>query len=79
MKKILITVVAAVLSLPLAAVDRTTYRDGSGRTAGSATTNGNRTTYRDASGRITGTSTDNGNGRTTYRDASGRNRGTSTK
>ena len=79
MKKILITVVAAVLSLPLAAVDRTTYRDGSGRTAGSASQTGNRTTYRDASGRVTGTSTDHGNGRTTYRDSSGRFRGSSSK
>lgn len=62
------------------AQSKTTYRDASGRTTGSATTNSSgKTTYRDASGRTTGTSTTNAQGKTTYRDASGRTTGTSTK
>ena len=55
MKRIL-TVVAVLTAALLSASDRETYRDASGRIAGSATTSsGGRTVYRDASGRITGT------------------------
>ena len=61
MKTILIAVFTAALTLTLTAVERTTYRDGSGRMAGSATQNGNRTIYRDASGRMAGSATQNGN------------------
>ena len=71
MKTIALTAAVLVTTLFLSAAERQTYRDASGRMAGSATTSGNRTTYRDASGRVTGSATTSG-GRTTYRDASGR-------
>ncbi len=71
----------AVSSVSIAsAQSKTTYRDASGRTTGSATTNSSgKTTYRDSSGRTTGSSSSNSSGKTTYRDASGRTTGTSTK
>ena len=60
------------------AQSKTTYRDASGRTTGSSTTNSSgQTTYRDASGRTTGSATTNSSGKTTHRDASGRTTGTS--
>ena len=40
--------------------ERTVYRDGSGRMAGSATKEGSRVVYRDASGRITGSAAPQG-------------------
>ena len=61
-----------------------TYRDASGRVAGSATTNGSsagfsQTTYRDGRGRLAGSATTRTNGtsghRTDFRDASGRSAG----
>ena len=69
----------AVSSIGIAsAQSKTTYRDSSGRTTGSATTNSSgKTTYRDSSGRTTGSATTNSSGKTTYRDASGRTTGTS--
>lgn len=71
----------AVSSVSIAsAQSKTTYRDASGRTTGSATTNSSgKTTYRDSSGRTTGSSSTNSSGKTTYRDASGRTTGTSSK
>ena len=51
--------------------DRTTFRDASGRTQGSATQTVSRTTFRDSSGRTIGSADTSGN-RTTVRDASGR-------
>jgi hypothetical protein len=83
--KVVLTLCAAmalaVSSIGIAsAQSKTTYRDSSGRTTGSATTNSSgKTTYRDASGRTTGTSSTNSSGKTTYKDASGRTTGTSSK
>ena len=51
--------------------DRTTFRDASGRTLGSATQSGSRTTFRDSSGRTVASAVTTGN-RKTVRDASGR-------
>lgn len=70
----------AVSSVSIAsAQSKTTYRDSSGRTTGSATTDSSgKTTYRDPSGRTTGSSSTNSSGKTTYRDPSGRTTGTST-
>jgi uncharacterized protein RhaS with RHS repeats len=49
----------------------TTFRDASGRTIGTATTDANGTkTFRDSTGRTTGTATIDANGVTTFRDAS---------
>ena len=54
--KTILTLAAVLTATLLSASDRETYRDASGRIAGSATTSsGGRTVYRDASGRITGT------------------------
>jgi hypothetical protein len=63
------------------AQNQTTFRDASGRTIGTATTDSQgTTTFRDAGGRTTGTAT-HGNqgsagGTTTFRDADGRTTGT---
>jgi len=54
--------------------DKTTFRDSSGRTQGSATQSGNRTSIRDGSGRSIGSAETSGN-KTTFRDASGRSIG----
>jgi YD repeat-containing protein len=55
----------------------TTFRDASGRTIGTATTDANGTkTFRDGNGRITSTATRDSNGTTTFRDATGRTTGT---
>ena len=54
------------------------YRDATGRYAGSAANNGRTTAYRDASGRYAGSATVNGK-TTTYRDATGRYKGSSRK
>ena len=78
MKRIL-TVAAVLTAALLSASDRETYRDASGRIAGSATTSsGGRTVYRNASGRIAGSATTSSGGRTVYRDASGRIAGSAT-
>ncbi len=73
--KELIVLGISILSFALFATDRQTYRDAQGRTAGTATTNGNTTVYRDAQGRTVGTATVSGN-TTTYRDAQGRTQAT---
>src|SRR5512138_3681649 len=49
---------------------RTTLRDSSGRTTGTASTTGTQTILRDSSGRTTGTATVQGN-QTVFRDSSG--------
>jgi hypothetical protein len=73
-------VLLAALATPAAAQNQTTFRDASGRTTGTATTNSQGTkTFRDASGRTTGTATTNSQGTTTFRDASGRTTGTATR
>jgi hypothetical protein len=60
-----------------AAQNQTTFRDASGRTIGTATTNSQgTTTFRDAGGRTTGTVTTDSNGTKTFRDATGRTTGT---
>ena len=83
--KVVLTICAAITlalsSISIAsAQSKTTYRDSSGRTTGSATTNSSgKTTYRDASGRTKGTASTSSSGKTTYRDASGRTTGSSTR
>jgi hypothetical protein len=84
MKAVLTVCAAITLAVSsigiVSAQSKTTYRDSSGRTTGSATTNSSgKTTYRDSSGRTTGSATTNSSGKTTYRDASGRTTGTSSK
>jgi hypothetical protein len=54
--------------------DRTTFRDASGRSLGTAVQQGNRTIYRDSSGRTIG-SADTAGSRSTSRDSSGRSTG----
>jgi YD repeat-containing protein len=57
----------------------TTFRDASGRTIGTVTTDSNGTkTFRDGSGRTTGTANTDANGTTTFRDGSGRMTSTAT-
>ena len=51
--------------------DRTTFRDASGRSLGTAVQQGNRTLFRDGSGRSVGAANSSGS-RITFRDASGR-------
>jgi YD repeat-containing protein len=80
-----ICIVALTLAMITAASaqNQTTFRDASGRTTGTVTTDSNGTkTFRDASGRTTGTATTNVNSATTtttFRDGSGRTTGTATK
>lgn len=67
----------AAIVTAASAQNQTTFRDASGRTIGTVTTDSNGTkTFRDASGRTTGTATRDSNGTTTFRDASGRTTGT---
>ena len=54
--------------------DKTTFRDSSGRTQGSAIQSNNRITIRDGSGRSIGSAETSGN-KTIFRDASGRSIG----
>jgi hypothetical protein len=80
-----ITMVALTLTTITAASaqNQTTFRDASGRTTGTVTTDSNGIkTFRDASGRTTGTATTNVNSATTtttFRDGSGRTTGTATR
>ena len=75
-----IMVTSLLVVNPAAAQNQTTFRDASGRTTETVTTDSNGTkTFRDASGRTTGTATTNSNGTTTFRDASGRTTGTATR
>jgi hypothetical protein len=79
MKAIYATVLTLAMTLA-ASAQSTTFRDASGRTTGTATTNANGiTTFRDSSARTTGTATTNTNGITTFRDSSGRTTGTVTR
>lgn len=71
------------LAVPAAAQNQTTFRDSSGRTTGTATTDSQGTTvFRDAGGRTTGTATPSDQGSaghtTTFRDAGGRTTGSAT-
>ena len=83
MKYLSACVLLAALATPAAAQNQTTFRDASGRTTGTVTTDSNGTkTFRDASGRTTGTATTNVNSATTtttFRDGSGRTTGTATR
>jgi YD repeat-containing protein len=66
-----------VMVTAASAQNQTTFRDASGRTTGTVTTDSNGTrTFRDGSGRTTGTATTDSNGTTTFRDATGRTTGT---
>ena len=79
MKYLSALVLLAALATPAAAQNQTTFRDSSGRTTGTATTDSQGTkTFRDSSGRTTGTATTNSQGTTTFRDGSGRTTGTAT-
>jgi YD repeat-containing protein len=75
-------IAAAMLFAATAAMaqNQTTFRDASGRTIGTVTTDSNGTkTFRDGSGRTTGTATTDSNGTTTFRDAGGRTTGTASR
>ena len=77
-----ITIVALTLAMITAASaqNQTTFRDASGRTTGTVTTDSNGTkTFRDGSGRTTGTATTNSNGTTTFRNSQGQTTGTATR
>ena len=77
MKTLTIAVLTLVTITAASAQNQTTFRDASGRTTGTVTTDSNGTkTFRDGSGRTTGTATTNSNGTTTFRDAGGRTTGT---
>src|SRR5262245_62948094 len=77
MKTLTIAALTLAMVTAASAQNQTTFRDASGRTTGTVTTDSNGTkTFRDASGRTTGTATRDSNGTTTFRDASGRTTGT---
>jgi hypothetical protein len=81
MIKIFSTVAMITIATAVAAEPQTTFRDASGRTVGTATTDSQgTTTFRDAGGRTTGTATHSNQGSaggtTTFRDAQGRTTGT---
>ena len=77
MKTLAIAVLTLATITAASAQNQTTFRDASGRTTGTVTTDSNGTkTFRDGSGRTTGTATTNSNGTTTFRDGSGRTTGT---
>ena len=79
MKTITIAALTLAMITAASAQNQTTFRDASGRTTGTVTTDSNGTrTFRDGSGRTTGTATRDSNGTTTFRDASGRTTGTAT-
>jgi YD repeat-containing protein len=73
-----LTIALLLASTVLAAAqNQTTFRDASGRTTGTVSTDSNGTqTFRDSSGRMTGTATRDSNGTTTFRDSSGQMTGT---
>src|SRR5262245_18305004 len=76
-----LTVAALTLAIITTASEQpsTTFRDASGRTIDTVTTDSSGTkTFRDGSGENTGTATTDSNGMTTFRDASGRATGTLT-
>jgi YD repeat-containing protein len=75
----LLTAMLLALTTAASAQQSATFRDASGRTTGTVTTDANgMKTFRDGAGRITGTATTDSNGTTTFRDASGRTTGTAT-
>jgi YD repeat-containing protein len=77
MKTLYIAVLTLVMITAASAQNQTTFRDASGRTTGTVTTDSNGTrTFRDGSGRTTGTATTDSNGTTTFRDGAGRTTGT---
>jgi hypothetical protein len=68
----ILTIAALMLAAITAASaqNQTTFRDASGRTTGTVTTDSNGPrTFRDGAGRTTGTATRDSNGTTTFRDA----------
>jgi YD repeat-containing protein len=72
--------VALTFATAASAQNQTTFRDASGRTTGTVTTDSNgMQSFRDGSGRTTGTATTDSNGTTTFRDASGRTTGTASR
>lgn len=73
MMKAAIAALTLALTVAAAAQDQTTFRDSSGRTIGTATTDsaGSRT-FRDAGGRTTGSASTDSGGSTTFRDSGGR-------
>jgi hypothetical protein len=67
----------AISSINHAHAQQQTFRDSSGRTIGTATTDSQGTrTFRDDRGRTTGTATRDSGGTTTFRDSQGRTTGT---
>jgi hypothetical protein len=77
----ILTIAALMLAAITAASaqNQTTFRDASGRTTGTVTTDSNGTkTFRDAGGRTTGTATRDSNGTTTFRNNLGQQTGTAT-
>jgi hypothetical protein len=78
---LILAAIVAALAMPAAAQQspQTTYRDSSGRTVGTASTDTQGTvTFRDSGGRTTGTASHDSQGTTTFRDAGGRTTGTAT-
>jgi hypothetical protein len=79
MKTIYIVALTLAMITAASAQNQTTFRDASGRTTGTATTDSNgTTTFRDATGRTTGTATRESNGTTTFRNTTGQITGTAT-
>ena len=80
MKTIYIVALTLAMTTVALAQNQTTFRDASGRTTGTVTTDSNGTkTFRDGSGRTTGTATTNSNGTTTFRNEKGQTTGTATR
>jgi hypothetical protein len=79
MKTLTIAVLTLATITAASAQQSTTFRDASGRTTGTVTTDSNgQKTFRDGAGRTTGTATTDSNGTTTFRDGAGRTTGTAT-
>jgi hypothetical protein len=79
MKTIYIVALTLAMITAASAQNQTTFRDASGRTTGTATTDSNgTTTFHDATGRTTGTATRESNGTTTFRNTTGQITGTAT-
>jgi hypothetical protein len=79
MKTITIAALTLVMITAALAQNQTTFRDASGRTVGTATTDSNgTTTFRNGQGQTTGTATRENNGTTTFRNNLGQQTGTAT-
>jgi YD repeat-containing protein len=77
MKTLYIAVLTLAMTTVASAQPWITFRDASGRTTGTVTTDSNGTkTFRDGAGRMTGTATRDSNGTTMFRDGAGRMTGT---